>query len=71
MLHHLQVLGDPARHMNQLQKYLTLSVTGPLTESQRFKFICLGSCMPTARRQWQQGRASTAKCLLCPEGPVR
>ena len=23
VLHHLRVLGDPARHMNQLQKYLT------------------------------------------------
>jgi hypothetical protein len=41
---------------------------GPLTESQRFKFICRAGVMPTARRQWQQGRASTAKCLLCPEG---
>jgi hypothetical protein len=65
VLHHLRVLGDPARHTNQLQKYLT----GPLTESQRFKFICRAGIMPTARRQWQQGRASTAKCLLCPEGP--
>jgi hypothetical protein len=42
---------------------------GPLTESQRFKFICRAGIMPTARRQWQQGRASAAKCLLCPEGP--
>jgi hypothetical protein len=62
VLHHLRVLGDPARHTNQLQRYLT----GPLTESQRFKFICRAGVMPTARRQWQQGRASTAKCLLCP-----
>jgi hypothetical protein len=64
VLHHLRVLGDPARHTNQLHKYLT----GPLTESQRFKFICRAGIMPTARRQWQQGRATTAKCLLCPEG---
>jgi hypothetical protein len=41
---------------------------GPLAESQRFKFICCAGVLPTARRQWQQGRASTAKFLLCPEG---
>jgi hypothetical protein len=63
--HHLRVLGDPAKHTNQLQRYLT----GPLSESQRFKFICRAGVMPTARRQWQQGRAATAKCLLCADGP--
>jgi hypothetical protein len=34
--HQLRVLGDPDEHANQLQRYLA----GPLTEVQRFKFVC-------------------------------
>ena len=63
--HHLRVLGGPGRHANQLQRYLA----GPLTEVQRFKFICRAGVLPTARRRFQQGRAQTAQCPLCPERP--
>jgi hypothetical protein len=62
--HHLLVLGSPAQHTNQLQQYLS----GPLTESQRLKFICRAGVMRTARRRWQQGRAPSPQCPMCPGG---
>jgi hypothetical protein len=63
--HHLRVLGNPGEHANQLQLYLS----GPLTEVQRFKFICRAGVLPTARRRCQQGRAQTAQCPFYPEHP--
>jgi hypothetical protein len=50
--HHLRILGDPAKHTNKPGR--------ASVESQRFKFICRAGVMPTARRQWQQGRACCA-----------
>jgi len=49
--HHLRVLGDPGEHANQLQRYLA----GPLTEVQRFKFVCRAGVLLTARRRFQRG----------------
>jgi hypothetical protein len=61
--HHLRVLGNPGEHANQLQRYLA----GPLTEVQRFKFVCRAGVLLTARRRFQQGQAQTARCPFCPE----
>jgi hypothetical protein len=61
--HHLRGLGDP--HANQLQRYMA----GPLTEVQRFKFVCRAGVLLTARRRFQQGQAQTAQCPFCPERP--
>jgi hypothetical protein len=63
--HHLRVLGDPGEHANQLQGYLA----GPLTEVQRFKFLCRAGVLLMAKRRFQQGRAHTAQCPFCPERP--
>ena len=62
---HLRVLGEPGAHANQLQRYLS----GPLTEVQRFKFICRAGVLLTAGRRYQQGQAQTARCPFCPERP--
>ena len=65
--HHLRVLGGPETHATRLQQYLS----GPLTEVQRFKFICRAGVLPTpAGRRYQQGRARTARCPFCPERPA-
>jgi hypothetical protein len=63
--HHLRVLGDPGEHANQLQGYLA----GPLTEVQRFKFVCPACVWLTAMSRFQQGQAQTAQCPFCPERP--
>jgi hypothetical protein len=63
--HHLRVLGDPDEHANQLQRYLA----GPLTEVQRYRFVCRAGVLLTARRRFQQGQAQTAQCPFCPERP--
>ena len=47
--HHLLVLGDPDKHTNTLQQYLT----GALSVSERFKLIFRAGVLPTARRSWQ------------------